>query len=64
MKIFTIILFSARFMNIIANEVEFFNTTCSGSELIEVKYCETSKDTFWVEIFFTKPLSNFFVSFD
>jgi hypothetical protein len=64
MKIFAIILFAARITILLANEVEFYNTTCLGSEVIELKVCETSKDTFWVEIFIKRPLNNFFVSFD
>lgn len=46
----------------LANDVEYFNTTCSGSEIVNINYCENSKDTFWVEMFLKKPLSNFLVS--
>lgn len=62
MNLFATILFTVKILTSLANEVEFYNTTCTGSEIIKVNVCETSKDTFWVEIFFNQRLNNLFVS--
>ncbi|KAL7049628.1 hypothetical protein ACKWTF_003796 [Chironomus riparius] len=64
MKTLIIFLFVVKISTLLANEVEFFNTTCFGSEIIKVNYCESSKDTFWVEIFINKPLNTFFFQYE
>ncbi|KAL7049627.1 hypothetical protein ACKWTF_003795 [Chironomus riparius] len=64
MKILLIILLFFKISTSFANEVEFFNTSCTGSEIIKVNYCVTSKDTFWVEIFFNQPLNQFFFLYE
>ena len=62
MKLFLAIILSGKFFTPLANDFEFYNTTCKGSKLVSINVCETSKDTFWIEIFIEKPLNQIFVS--
>jgi hypothetical protein len=62
MKILLVIIFILKISTLLAIEVEFDNTSCTGSEVIKVNICENRKDTFWVEIFFNRPMNDIFVS--